>query len=161
MTNNEAINFPLDQFRKVQMRCYATAVEKGWWEKYERLRQNHLEIYKELLPEIISSKLTLMHSEISEALEELRKGVDPTKVYYTATIEGEHVVGDYETVKNALSMTGRKGEPKPEGIPIEFADVVIRLFDLAEFLGIDLPHAVREKMIFNDTRSYKHGGKAI
>jgi len=48
---------------------------------------------------------------------------------------------------------------KPEGISSELADIVIRVGDLAESLGIDLDMAVQTKMHYNDTRPYRHGGK--
>ena len=41
----------------------------------------------------------------------------------------------------------------------ELADIVIRVGDLAERLGIDLGRAVEEKHAFNLTRAMKHGGK--
>ncbi len=48
---------------------------------------------------------------------------------------------------------------KPEGVPIELADVLIRIIDAAEGLGIDLAEDVIEKMTYNEKRSYRHGGK--
>lgn len=48
---------------------------------------------------------------------------------------------------------------KPEGFPSELADVVIRVFDTAESLGIDIASEIERKMTFNATRSYRHGGK--
>ncbi len=40
----------------------------------------------------------------------------------------------------------------------ELADVVIRVMDTAEAMGIDLEGAVRQKMWFNAMRSQRHGG---
>lgn len=48
---------------------------------------------------------------------------------------------------------------KPEGVGPEVADVVIRCLDLAEEYGIDLEAEVIRKMIFNETRLARHGGK--
>ena len=48
---------------------------------------------------------------------------------------------------------------KPEGFPIELADILIRVFDLAEAWDIDLEAALQEKMAYNETRAYRHGGK--
>jgi NTP pyrophosphatase (non-canonical NTP hydrolase) len=42
----------------------------------------------------------------------------------------------------------------------ELADVCIRIFDLCGSLNLDLEKAIIEKMEYNKTRSYKHGGKA-
>lgn len=41
----------------------------------------------------------------------------------------------------------------------ELADIVIRVFDSAEALGIDIEAAVRAKSAYNETRSHRHGGK--
>lgn len=41
----------------------------------------------------------------------------------------------------------------------ELADVIIRAMDTAMTLGIDIERAVRSKMLFNRTRSFRHGGR--
>ena len=41
----------------------------------------------------------------------------------------------------------------------ELADILIRCFDMAGALGVDIDAAVAEKMRYNSTRSYRHGGK--
>lgn len=82
---------------------------------------------------VIPEKLCLMHSEISEALECYREGDMKLR---------------------------RREDGKVEGFPSELADVVIRAYDLAGALGIDLDAAIEEKYLFNVTRPYRHGGKA-
>lgn len=42
----------------------------------------------------------------------------------------------------------------------ELADVCIRVFDLCGSLNLDLEQAIRHKMAYNKTRSYKHGNKS-
>lgn len=48
---------------------------------------------------------------------------------------------------------------KPEGVGSEFADIFIRLLDDCERWGIDLDFEYERKMAFNETRSFRHGGK--
>jgi NTP pyrophosphatase (non-canonical NTP hydrolase) len=50
---------------------------------------------------------------------------------------------------------------KPEGLPSELADIVIRVAQLAHGMGIDLGAAVETKMAYNVTRPRKHGGRAL
>lgn len=82
----------------------------------------------------LGSLLALVHSEVSEALEAYR-------------------------ARELEAWTRVDG--KPEGVAAELADVVIRVADLAGYLGIDLGAAIRGKMEFNATRPHRHGGKNL
>ncbi len=99
--------------------AHENAINKGWYAE----------------PKSFGDSIALMHSELSEALEDYRKGLEITEVYY----EGE----------------------KPCGIPTELADVVIRIFDTCGHYDIDLELAIKEKMAYNATRPVRHGGKKL
>lgn len=89
-------------------RAHQTASSHGFWDNTN-----------------LPTKLALIHSEVSEALEELRVTKDPAN----------------------------PGDAFSE----ELADVLIRVFDLAGRLGIDLDKVVAFKMDRNEERSIRHG----
>lgn len=86
-----------------------------------------------LNPEVILMKLALVHSEVSEATEEVRDA------------QG--------------SMIMRYVDEKPEGFVVELADVYIRIAHLCGMLGLDLEGAIEAKLAYNMNRPYRHGGK--
>ena len=84
-------------------------------------------------PRTIGDLICLMHSELSEALEEHRNGRLPTEVYYN------------DSKPN-----------KPEGIPVELADCVIRIFDFCGLYDIDLGTILNQKMQFEKQLNRYH-----
>ena len=80
--------------------------------------------------------IALIHSEASEALEEYRNGHGIKEIYYSVN-------------------------KKPEGIPVELSDIIIRVLDLCGQYNIDIEKAIFKKMMYNRNRPYRHGGKVI
>lgn len=118
--------------RELIQESHETAVDKGWWESGDRP---------------ILEQLMLMVTELAEAAEEIRNGHDVGHTYYdqgrmVQTPAGTHL-------------------SKPEGFLSELADVFIRIgdtvgrYDLTdEFLTV-----LEEKLRYNKSRPYRHGGK--
>lgn len=100
--------------------AHEIAIDKGWHEE----------------PRTFGDLIALIHSELSEALEDYRDGAIVNHIYETK-------------------------DGKCTGVPIELADVLIRIFDMCGSYGIDLERAVTIKMEYNKTRTYRHGGKII
>jgi len=97
------------------------------------------------------AKLALIGTEVAEAIEEIRDNHEIHETYYPT--------------KGQPDSPFEKGEAfgpfKPEGVPSELADIVIRCLSLAGETGIDLGSAIIEKLNYNATRAQRHGGKAI
>jgi NTP pyrophosphatase (non-canonical NTP hydrolase) len=108
------------------------AVEKGWWDLQEDSTIDYVDTRKR--QRSLAEQIALMHSELSEALEEVRK--PNARPFYL------------------------KGD-KPEGWAVELADVVIRIMDTCGKYGQDLQGLVELKMKYNESRPHRHGGKNL
>lgn len=114
---------------------HQNAVAHGWWDEPRSF------------PEI----LALIHSEVSEALEEYRDGRATDDGYYTCGSGGKE--SDCEIGCSECEHS------KPCGIPSELADVIIRILDYCGRAGIDIESAIMEKHAYNVGRPFRHGGK--
>lgn len=123
---------------------HSMARAKGWWadaasdEDVFASAEERLDMDRCLIAE----KLLMIHSEISEATEELRtaKSIDDL---------------------SAVDFADPDDSSKPTGFAVELADTIIRILDLAAFLEIDIENALAEKIVFNGSRPYRHGGKRL
>lgn len=106
-------------------------------------------VVSDVCPEKFSEKVLLMVGELVEAMEEFRAGRGLTEVYcqWGGTRPGADPEKDHVCDETC----------KPEGIPIELADCVIRIADFCASNSIDLEEALRLKMKHNETRPMKHG----
>src|SRR3970040_58410 len=101
-------------FYRLAKDIHENAIEKGFWK--EGADRNDGEM------------LALIHSELSEALENIRHKFPPDSPC-----------------------------PDFKGVTLEFADVIIRMMDIAYARGWKVPEAVLVKMEYNLGRPYMHG----
>lgn len=91
--------------------CHGRSKRAGWWDRTDPRA-----------PMVVPTKLMLTVSELAEAMEGHRKGLQDDKL------------------------------PHREMLDVELADAAIRIFDLAGALGFDLGATIAEKLAFNATR---------
>ena len=113
----------LDGIYQLVGACHSQSREAGWWDNDIHDDKGTLYTGDRHGMLVISTKLALVHSEVSEALEGARKG-----------LMDDHL-------------------PHRPMLEVELADAVIRIADLAGALNLDLAGAVLEKLAYNRTRA--------
>lgn len=122
-------------------------VRKGW-----RVKGDHSS--PDALGRTFGDEVALGHSEFSEALEAFRE--HGTERGFSG--------GPWEWIAAEEAEQNKFFEGhmlKPEGVASELADVVIRIVDTCAHYGFDLAAEIIAKMDYNETRSNRHGGKAL
>lgn len=131
--------------------CHTAAFDAGWWhvksdDVYpavvrdiwpDEKRTDVRDLPSGVLKFWVGTKLALIHTEVSEAVEGHRKSLPDDKLPHRSMFE------------------------------VELADAMIRILDLAGGLNVDLAGAVVDKLAFNATRAdhrpeerEKEGGKS-
>jgi len=119
--------------KQLQKICHKIAKGKGFWDEEN--------------PNI-AEKLMLIVSELGEACEALREGKFQNLPYMDTLEKG---------AKLGKSKEDRIWEK--DTFEDELADTIIRICDLAEYMGIDLEWHLKKKIAYNKKRSYKHNKK--
>lgn len=99
--------------------CHGAAMQSGWWINPKTGEPFTPQERHDMVP----TKLMLIVSEVSEAMEGHRKG-----------LRDSHL-------------------PNRMNFDVELADAVIRIFDLAGGMNIDLGKIIAEKLAYNAVRS--------
>ena len=135
----------LSSLAEFQNLMFAINTVNGWYEDTESCT--------------LGEDCMLLVSEASELFEEHRNGHGPMEVYYThdkncPNAPGQKLAGGEQGIVECCI-------PKPEGIPTEAADILIRLLDFCKRRGINLAAEAKAKLSYNLTRGYRHGGKVM
>ena len=139
--NDQAIHYGLSELQEL---AGSTAAAKGFHDY--RPANVASEDYDKALANWQGNKLLLVVSEVIEAHDEIRAGHAADETYYPSIeFEGKEPFARIPS--------------KPEGVPSEIADAVIRCFDFAYTEGFSLADIIIEKLAYNATRERLHGKK--
>jgi hypothetical protein len=142
------------------------AKAKGFREEGDRLREElaHAKGYgteteqknaEQAYANYAMKRIGLINEEVVEAQGEIRHGHATDETYYE---EFGKILGPDDARMWVEDYPGE--DPwKPEGVPSELADILIRTLELCDEFELDPVAIVTEKYTYNTTRSRMHGGK--
>jgi len=118
--------------KQLQQEIHENSNVKGFWSDHDKLQKlaDDAGMGDVARHCIECTKIALHHSELTEAMDGIRAG---------------------NTQDDKI--------PEFLSVEAELADCVIRIMDHAEKYGYRLADAIITKVKFNESRSYRHGGK--
>lgn len=110
-------------------------------------------------PKEFGTTIALIVGEASEAHDEHRDGRGPLETYYKCPNHGNLDADKVSPQQDdgTFLCPACWEIVKPEGIPTEMADIIIRVLDYVGWAGIDIVTAGNNKHAYNVTRPYMHG----
>jgi len=155
--------------------AHQNSVNKRWWTHYgagapyEMHNQTFLE------------SMALVMTECAEAIEHFRHGNEVNQLIFTyewADMQGSPVIErrihdgkeqvrewvENDSATEWLDLTPNLAAKlgmrvKPDGVPSELADIIIRVFDVCGAWSVDLDQVLAMKIAYNATRPERHGKK--
>lgn len=114
------------------VKVHQNSVSKRWWGHYGAGAPytEHNQTFLEAM--------ALVMTECAEAIEHFRHGLE---------------------VNQLVQFSDGDGHLKPDGVPSELADIIIRVLDICGAWDVDIDEAFRLKMAYNATRPERHGEK--
>lgn len=155
-TNDEPLTL-----NKLAEQIHQNAADHGFWDKI-----------------CFAEKIALIHSELSEALEEDREGrpdvwhsIGGQPVYRATDGSGTDWTTDPDGATGAYGPADEQTlladctqidtwigvKAKPEGAAVELVDALIRILDQLGYMRVNIDGLVAEKMAYNADRPIKHG----
>lgn len=109
---------------------HQVAVETGWWDR----RPSFAEI------------AVMCHSELSEAVEEYRKG---HPLVYCGECMGQNAACSGDPC-GGVDCLRHFQDRKPEGVAVELADCILRILDYSAAAGVDIDAVIGHSPAYTD-----------